>query len=408
MTELLTPTVRRDGEGPTTGAPAQNVVLAATLVGAGVIHFAMVPSHIGESTLEGTGFVLAGWAQVALAVLVLRRFTGATRLAVIGLDVALIAAWAVSRTTGLPWGAHSGEAEDVTFVDGACVALEAAAVLLAAGALRVPRHAFGGVLATVLLTTAAIASPAARDHASGGHSHDEVVAGHVDTEDDLGFAALQNGQMGSHEHPAPVVEPAQLDAATAGELAAQLALTASLVEQFPTIADARAAGYRQAGPFAPGLGIHYSRFEGGLFNSDGDMDPEDIASPFLIYDGTADDARLAGFMYMAYQDTPPEGFAGPLDQWHFHTNTCIVMGPNGIETPFGADLTGITEEMCAAEGGSLIDFTGYMVHVWTVPGYESELGTFSDLNPRLTCPDGTYYTIPTDEIGGRDSTCLDP
>ena len=53
----------------------------------------------------------------------------------------------------------------------------------------------------------------------------------------------------------------------------------------------------------------------------------------------------------------------------------------------------------------MIDFSGYMVHVWTVPGYESELGVFSDLNPELTCPDGTYHRIPTAEIGDADTTC---
>jgi hypothetical protein len=61
--------------------------------------------------------------------------------------------------------------------------------------------------------------------------------------------------------------------------------------------------------------------------------------------------------------------------------------------------------MCEAEGGSLMEFSGYMVHVWTVPGYESELGVFSDLNPKLTCPDGTYHRVPTAEIGDADTTC---
>jgi hypothetical protein len=191
---------------------------------------------------------------------------------------------------------------------------------------------------------------------------------------------------------------------TAGLLATQLAETAPLIAAYPTIADAKAAGFQQAGPFSPGLGIHYSR--GFNPNADGRMDPEDIASPYLIFDGTEDDAPLAGFMYMAYQDTPPDGFAGDLDQWHYHTSVCIVSTPTGIETPFGADLTGVTQEMCEARGGALIAFTGYMVHVWTVPGYESNLGTFSDLNPKLTCPDGTYHRIPTAEIGDADTTCL--
>jgi hypothetical protein len=289
-----------------------------------------------------------------------------------------------------------------------CVALEVGGALVAiwllgrrrrTGSTRSGVFALAGAVAAVALTTAAIASPSARDHAAGAHGaggHDHAAA------DDLGFAALQNGQMGAHEH-GTAADAAAIDPTTAGVLASQLATTASLVAAYPTIADARAAGFKQAGPFSPGLGTHYSR--GFSPNPDGDMDPEDLANPYLIYDGTADDAPLAGFMYMAFQDTEPEGFAGDLDRWHFHTSVCIVSTADGIETPFGADLTGVTQAMCEAKGGSLLDFTGYMVHVWTVPGYESELGTFSDLNPKITCPDGTYHRIPTAEIGDADTTC---
>ena len=54
----------------------------------------------------------------------------------------------------------------------------------------------------------------------------------------------------------------------------------------------------------------------------------------------------------------------------------------------------------------LIDNTGYMVHVWTVPGYESTQGMFSDINPAITCPDGTYHHIPLEEVGTKTTTCL--
>jgi hypothetical protein len=85
-----------------------------------------------------------------------------------------------------------------------------------------------------------------------------------------------------------------------------------------------------------------------------------------------------------------------------------VNTPEGIRTPFGADLNGVTDAMCEAEGGSMIDFTGYMVHVWTVPGYESDMGTFSDLNPKIKCPDGTYYTVPIEETGLEETMCKNP
>ena len=48
-----------------------------------------------------------------------------------------------------------------------------------------------------------------------------------------------------------------------------------------------------------------------------------------------------------------------------------------------------------------------MVHVWPVPGYESEQGLFSNLNPKLTCPNGTYYIVPSEELGTRSNACRD-
>ena len=46
--------------------------LAATLVGAAAIHLAMAPSHLGESAVEGTGFVVSAWLGLGLAALVIK------------------------------------------------------------------------------------------------------------------------------------------------------------------------------------------------------------------------------------------------------------------------------------------------------------------------------------------------
>jgi hypothetical protein len=410
---------------PRLRADAGDLALGALLAGAGLVHVAMAPAHLGSSTADGVGFLVVGAVQLILAVLVVARpsrFASATAGVV---SAIALGAWIISRTAGLPYGAHEGVAESVAFVDGVTATLEALAVLGAgirfarpSGLARSGQDDGGATFGVLLeglavgalaLSIAAIASPSAREHghggadtaAGGGHHHGAETAA-----DDLGYAQLVNGQMGSHEHPAaPAADTTGLTPAQTGALADQLAATAPLIAAYPTVADARAAGYRQQGPFSPGLGVHFSG-PGMSYNADGDMDAEDIAGGMLIYDGIEDDSRLAGFMYMAYQEEPPEGFVGDLDQWHFHTATCIVVTPDGIDTPFGADLSGITQEMCEAEGGALIDFTGYMVHVWTVPGYESPEGLFSDLNPKITCPDGTYYTIETAEIGDADSTCL--
>jgi hypothetical protein len=391
----------------------------------------MVPSHAGQSTVEGATFLAAAWVQLGLAAALVVAPRRWMLSALIIANLAFIGAWIVSRTAGLPYGSHVGHPESVGFVDLSCVGFEVAVVVVAALALARPGvgrtlkgvGALGIPLIVLALTSAAVASPAARDHAAGshgdhaaagGHEHgDEMAAAdghehaaaagedghaHEATGDDKGLSLLQNG----HQHESGVEE---IDAQTAATLAEQLALTASLVKQFPTLADAEAQGWKRQGPFAPGLGVHYSRDYS--LNADGIMDPEDIAAPFLIYDGLGPTSKLAGFMYyMIGVEGEPEGFAGPNDHWHYHTSVCVAFQPDGtVDTPFGADLEGVTDAMCAEQGGRMIDYTGYMVHVWTVPGYESDVGVFHELNSKITCPQGDYYTIPTEEIGDRDTVC---
>lgn len=232
------------------------------------------------------------------------------------------------------------------------------------------------------------------DHDGDEHDHD----GGSDA-DDGGLTQLENGQM-HHEVPDDVA----LDADTQRALDAQLDATRALVDLYPTVADAEAAGWRRAGPFSPGLGSHYTAPAGG-YNGDGVIDEADLATPTLIYDGNEPSSPIAGFMYQSFRQDEPEGFAGPNDHWHYHTSVCIVAGDDGeIDTPLGADRE-VSDEQCASVGGGLIDFTGYMVHVWTVPGYESPRGIFSDLNPALTCPDGSYHTIDIEDLGTNETLC---
>ncbi|HLM63223.1 MAG TPA: hypothetical protein VK306_02910 [Acidimicrobiales bacterium] len=384
-------------------------MLGSLLAGAGLVHLVMAPSHMAESAVEGVGFFAAGWLQLALAVSVVCRPARAVLQGAVVADMAFAAVWAASRTAGLPVGDHAGHAEAVTFVDATTVALELAAVAVAALLLarRRPGLPSGGPLAlaaplvVVALTTAVVASPGARDHAAGahgdhpaGHAHgDEAAAG-----DDKGLSLLRNG----HQHDTGVVA---IDARTQAALDEQLDVTRRLAEEFPTIADAEAAGYRRAGPFAPGLGTHY--IAAGISTTDtGLLDAEALRRPTLIYDGLDPGSPLSGFMYLVASDTEPEGFAGPNDHWHYHEAVCIVArADGGVDTPFGADLPGVTSAMCDEVGGAFIENTGYMVHVWTVPGYETEAGTFTEINPRVTCPDGTYYMVPIEDIAYRESAC---
>lgn len=161
---------------------------AGCLAGAAIIHFAMVPQHAGDSLLDPIGFAVAGWAQLWLAAALLRRDArDSTHGIAIVVNLALIGVWLWSRTSGLPWGAHAGVAEEIGAVDLIAVALQTVAVLASIAVLGtsapVRRSSaltplIGGV-AALGLATAAIVSPDAASHghtgetavAAGGHAH---------------------------------------------------------------------------------------------------------------------------------------------------------------------------------------------------------------------------------------------
>lgn len=365
-------------------------VTAALLVGAAGVHFGMAPSHFGESGLEGAGFLAAAWLQVALAGAVVFERSRRVVVGVIAVSVAGIAAWAVSRTVGLPFGPDAGERDSVTIVDGLVVAMESLTVVLGGFLLRRSgrglRSALVPVLAVVAVVAAAsvaLAVPEARDHAGHGDGGGSVAAG-------AGGAVGLNGEHVHGVKAADVAAESQpdkpLDPQTRALLREQLLTARATALQYPTVADAVAAGYRLAGGFAPGSGAHYI---GPNTTGRGPFDATKVQS--LIYDGTSPTSEIAGLMYFSVGSAPPEGFAGPNDHWHRHSSVCIKYGPNGIDVPLPADAD-ITQAQCTAVGGQFIRITGWMVHAWVVPSWESPLGVFSHDNPNLRCADGTYDT----------------
>jgi hypothetical protein len=176
-----------------------------------------------------------------------------------------------------------------------------------------------------------------------------------------------------------------LDAATHTLLAQQLIAARGAAVKYPTVADATAAGYHLVGGgFGPGSGAHYI---GGFSMG---MDPSRPLA--LIYDGISPTSQMAGLMYYAMGDTAPEGFAGPNDHWHRHSGVCTGGGGDVLFPPDSS----VTDAQCKKAGGFYMAITGWMVHAWVAPGWESPDGVFSHENPDLRCADGTFHT---DKIG---------
>jgi hypothetical protein len=242
--------------------------------------------------------------------------------------------------------------------------------------------------ALVLLTDADPSQPAVVSPPAGGNASTGATDGSAASAPSGGVTDV-NGQ---HVHGvkaqdvAAESQPDQpLDAPTRALLAQQLTTARDHAMQYPTVADATAAGYRLAGGFAPGSGAHYV---GGPMTGSGPFDPNAVQS--LIYVGTSPTSKIVGLMYYAMGDAP-EGFAGPNDHWHRHSSVCTKFANGQIDVPFPADAD-VTREQCTAVGGIFMSITGYMVHAWVVPGWESPQGVFSHENVNVRCADGTYNT----------------
>ena len=271
----------------------------------------------------------------------------------------------------------------------------------------------GGLMTATVLGTAVIAG-AHDDHPSKSKAKSEHQQAHTMADmpgmkatggkktDDKGLSLLSNG----HHHMIGTVEHA-LSPADRKTLSAQIAATIETAKKYPTAADALAAGYQQVGPYMPGIGAHYISYAGGQgLNPDGTMDDADLTHPLaIIYDGTDPTSVIAGFMYYSMSPKEPAGFAGANDVWHYHESLCLKFGPNGIETPYGLDKSA-TKKECTAAGANLMKQTQWMLHVWSVPGWESRQGLFGEVNPALMCADGSYYQLaPKDWLTHKKNAC---
>lgn len=185
------------------GAGRARLAAAATAA-AGVLHVGAAVPHVADDLLMGVGFVIVGWLQLGLAGLLLTRASRRpVLLGVVAVHLGSIGAWAMSRTVGLPFG-HPG-VDPVALPDALTVALELAAIGLAAWSLRRPvsprpQHAIvaTGVAAMWMLAVAGSAVGVAQlgqaGGAADGHGHDE---GPVDDHDEPAVA------MESHDDAAP-------------------------------------------------------------------------------------------------------------------------------------------------------------------------------------------------------------
>ena len=236
----------------------------------------------------------------------------------------------------------------------------------------------GGLMALLLIATVALGGWAAVRNSNEPtvanaarqqlvpviHNHDHAAAGAggevVDGEGGAFF--------GEHVHgtPGPVT------AAQAVVLKRQLAEAKAATAKYNDIDAAKADGYFQVTQFIPGIGLHLAnlRIPANTF---------DPAKPqILLYQPDASgDLRLVGvaYQFVHTNDTPPVGFAGGSDVWHYHSNLCFVRG--------GSVTIAKDDASCKAVGGLAFQAqTAWLLHAWIWKANPN--GVFTEYNPRVT------------------------
>ena len=160
-----------------------------------------------------------------------------------------------------------------------------------------------------------------------------------------------------------------LPPAQAQDFKAEWADAVAAVPALDTPQEAAAAGYTRAAVQGAGVGVHWVNWM--LIDA-----PFDPAQPsMLLFDERKGRQELFGFSYWV-RGAAPEGFAGPNDHWHQHSNLCIVNGWVDRESVAGPGD-------CA--GHLLAGADLWMLHAWVVPGHENRWGQFATRHPAL-CP----------------------
>lgn len=112
------------------------VLLAVLSVVAAGIHGTVFPAHAREGMAVGAFFAFATLFQLGWALLVVTRPSRRLLLVGAAANAAMVAAWVISRSVGVPFGPDAGHPEAIGFADTVTTTYEAALALIAVYLVR--------------------------------------------------------------------------------------------------------------------------------------------------------------------------------------------------------------------------------------------------------------------------------
>lgn len=399
-------------------------IAAVASAAAAVLHATAAGIHAEHTTLSRI-FVGLAVAQLGVAVLGFLHSARSTCAAVFAVNSFAAAGWLVTRFVGISAiggleVAERPQPADTIAALLATVAVAAAASCALGRVTAVPRPALGAsALVAGILLVPGLVTATSHDHADGhadehtdeqadgdvpdaahtdrvhaddaahtdtahtdtAHTDDHTDAAHTDDDhavadgatagDDAAGDHGDHGTANASAWPRPWDPDAEIDfsgvdGVTPEQQARAEQLVADTLRDLPAFADVTSLadlGYRSIGDASTGF-EHYINTE--LINDDRFLDP--TAPESLVYEVDGDERTLVSAMFIAGQtpidDPVLTDFAGPLMQWHVHTNLCWGLDDDGVPV-----VKGVLEQFGGTCPAGTVNAGGDnpMVHVWIAP-----------------------------------------
>jgi len=195
-----------------------------------------------------------------------------------------------------------------------------------------------------------------------------------------------------YESGAPIPQELEMTRQDLAKLVSQLDELSNALTRYKNLDQACADGYMKTSAQAPNMGMHLSNrayMWDGKFDvtkpevllvgmEGGETIPEEKAGNCVDGKWTGDRRmEVVGAAFLIptvnFGENHPEGFAGPIDNWHVHYGICIDPVP----------LDSVTKEECLARGLLWVDKAGWMIHAYVVPEFDNPLGVFAVFNPAI-------------------------
>mgnify|MGYP000306484211 CR=1 FL=1 len=358
-------------EPTSTASVSLRGILAALVSAVGLLLLIVAPGRSADWFAEGLGLAMLGVVLLA-AGLALIVSTQRTLLYAVAILTTVVAAWLViTRTAGYPFGPWSSVTPQMGPYEVLVLVLSIISLTLAIATLVVGTEHLGtpGIrfdtlapFAIVLVALPGLAVSKWADNAAhilgSGHTHSHTMSSSSD------MPGMDHSMMSMMT----IEERLQF-----GE---QLVIAREAALKFPTLADARAAGWILVGGYVSGAGQMVMDPTGN--SQDQVFDP--AVPQGLLYSSSIDSATIVGLQYDVWtgDGSTPSGFIGQDMLWHMHTGTCEITESFAI--PYDESVTG---KACSNVNGTLTNTVSWMLRAWVVPGWENPQGTLTHDNSLL-------------------------